>query len=79
MSWRQIQAAVGLVVTFGWTSSRRAWWTKASTYSVRKVSVWTVSKSAAQIRGRWLRRKVRQVWLGGGSSALCVISVIEAV
>jgi hypothetical protein len=43
-------------------SSRRAWLTNTSTYSVR---VCTVRKSAAQSVGRWLRRKVRQLWLGG--------------
>jgi hypothetical protein len=35
------------------------------TYGVPNVSVWTVRRSAAQVRGRWFRRKVRQVWLGG--------------
>jgi hypothetical protein len=58
-------AAVGFAVTFRWTISRRAWLTKISTYSVRKVSVCTVSRSAAQIDGRWLCRNVRQPWLGG--------------
>jgi len=38
----------------------------SSTYKVRKVSVRTVKRSAAQIWGRWLARKVRQVWLGDG-------------
>jgi hypothetical protein len=38
---------------------------KKNTKSVRKVSVGTVKRSAAQIWGAWLRRNVRQVWLGG--------------
>jgi hypothetical protein len=56
---------VGLAVTFRWTSWRRSWATKTRTYSVLNVSVRTVSRSAAQMLGRPLRRKVRQVWLGG--------------
>ena len=48
-----------------WSSSRRPWAMNSRTYSVRKVSVWTVKRSAAQRRGRWLATKVRQVWLGG--------------
>jgi hypothetical protein len=38
---------------------------KNRTNSVRKVMVGTVKRSAAQIWGAWLRRNVRQVWLGG--------------
>ena len=49
---------------------RRACVMKKKTYSVLKVSVWTVKKSAAQRCGRWLARKVRQDWDGGGRSAL---------
>ena len=43
---------------------------KVSTYSVLKVSVCTVKKSAAQSCGRCLARKVRQDWDGGGRCAL---------
>ena len=65
ISWRQTQAAVGWAVTRTWTSSRRSWVMKNRTYSVRNVTVGTVNRSAAQIWCAWLRRNVRQVWLGG--------------
>ena len=65
MSCRQTQAAVGCAATATWTSSRRPCVMKKSTYSVRKVRVWTVRRSAAQIACAWFRRKVRHVWLGG--------------
>jgi hypothetical protein len=45
---RQTQAAVGLAVTLTCTSSRRPWAMKTSTYSVLKVRVGTVNRSAAQ-------------------------------
>ena len=64
-SWRHTQAAVGCAVTARCTSSRRPWAMNSSTYSVLNVSVWTTNRSAAQIACAWLRRKVRQVWLGG--------------
>ena len=49
---------------------RRACVMKKRTYSVLKVSVCTVKKSAAQSCGRWLARKLRQDWDGGHRSAL---------
>ena len=44
---------------------------KHGTYSVCKVSVWTANRSAAQKSGRWLARKVRQIWLGGRAGPCC--------
>ena len=48
ITWRQTQAAVGLVVTFTCTNSRRPWAMNTSTYSVLNVSVGTVNRSVAQ-------------------------------
>ena len=48
ISWRHTQAAVGLAVTFTCISSRRPCAMKTRTYSVLKVRVGTVSRSAAQ-------------------------------
>ena len=64
-SCRQTHAAVGCTVTLTWRSARRRCVMKNSTESVRNVTAGTVNRSAAQMLAAWLRRKVRQVWLGG--------------
>jgi len=56
--------AVGLAVTLTCTSSRRPWAMNTNMYSVLNVSVGTVNGSAAQRWWAWLRKNVRQVWLG---------------
>ncbi len=65
MRCRQIHAAVGLAATVPFTNSRTACVVNGRTDSVQKLNVGTMKRSAAQISGRWLARKVRQVWLGG--------------
>ena len=47
ITWRHIQAAVGLAVTFIGIRSRRPWPMHTSTYSVLNVSVGRVNRSAA--------------------------------
>ncbi len=58
ISCRHTHAAVGCAVTAVWTSSRRPWLMKNSTYTGRHVSVCTVKRSAAQIACAWVRRNV---------------------
>ena len=65
----QTHGAVGWAVTSQGMGRRRSWLMKRKTYSVRKVSVWTVKKSPAQISWAWSRRNERQV--GDGADPSC--------